>query len=144
MAPSQAPPGAHAPSTLGHYRVPVGALDAVGSAPEVVSPCRLHLAVHPVGVTWTTIRRAHRGQYRGGSSSRLARHGRCAPSPAGRPQASQNSAVTLVAPSPSGLVGPLEWLKWDYYRVAFNALIGICSSASMSMSAPAGRPSVVR
>jgi hypothetical protein len=38
------------------------------------SPCRLHRAVHPVGVTCTTIRRAQSGQYRGGSSSRRAAH----------------------------------------------------------------------
>lgn len=32
-------------------------------------PCRLHVAVHVPGVTWTTIRRRHCTQYRGGSSS---------------------------------------------------------------------------
>jgi hypothetical protein len=28
----------------------------------VNSPCRLHRAVQPTGVTWTTMRRAHSGQ----------------------------------------------------------------------------------
>ena len=37
------------------------------SQPLLSSPCLLHRAVQPVGVTCTTIRRAHRGQYRGGS-----------------------------------------------------------------------------
>jgi hypothetical protein len=32
-------------------------------------PCLLHLAIHPAGVTWTTIRRAQWTQYRGGSTS---------------------------------------------------------------------------
>ncbi|WP_165777703.1 hypothetical protein [Amycolatopsis antarctica] len=36
---------------------------------EADSPCLLHRAVHPSGVTWTTIRRAQTGQNRGGSSS---------------------------------------------------------------------------
>jgi hypothetical protein len=31
-------------------------------------PCRLHVAVQPAGVTWTTILRAHRPQNLGGST----------------------------------------------------------------------------
>ncbi|HEV8557982.1 MAG TPA: hypothetical protein VGR06_16515 [Actinophytocola sp.] len=38
-----------------------------GSAEEY-SPCRLHRADHPDGVTCTTIRRAHTEQNRGGSN----------------------------------------------------------------------------
>lgn len=33
----------------------------------MVSPWRLQRAVQPSGVTWTTMRRAHSAQYRGGS-----------------------------------------------------------------------------
>jgi hypothetical protein len=40
------------------------------------SPCLLHRAVQPVGVTCTTIRRAQWAQYRGGSSMRRHAHRR--------------------------------------------------------------------
>jgi hypothetical protein len=38
-----------------------------------VSPCRVHWLDQPSGVTFTTVRRPHRAQYRGGSSSLAAR-----------------------------------------------------------------------
>ena len=64
-----------------------------------VSPCRVHRLDHPPGVTCTTIRRPHRAQYRGGSSSLAARHISCARPPApviGCPHRSQY-AVSLTA-----------------------------------------------
>ena len=65
-----------------------------------VSPCRVHRLDHPPGVTCTTIRRPHRAQYRGGSSSLAARHASCpSPPPApviGWPHRSQY-AVSLTA-----------------------------------------------
>ena len=52
-------------------------------------PCALHLADQPVGVTCTTIRRPHWGQYRGGSSCLRWAQLSCWPLSIGRPQASQ-------------------------------------------------------
>ncbi|MFC5052473.1 hypothetical protein [Saccharothrix xinjiangensis] len=46
-------------------RAPLGAVGQAGV--EVVSPCLLHEAAQPVGVTCTTMRRAHSAQKRGGS-----------------------------------------------------------------------------
>jgi hypothetical protein len=41
---------------------------------DEISPCSAHRAVHDVGVTWTTIRRRHRVQKRGGSIRRRSAH----------------------------------------------------------------------
>jgi hypothetical protein len=52
-------------------------------------PCSAQRAVQPAGVTWTTMRRRHCGQYRGGSSVRAAVQGEWSPSWSGWPQRSQ-------------------------------------------------------
>lgn len=58
--------------------------------PERV-PCSEQRACQPVGSTWTTMRRAQSGQYRGGSYSARRRQGSWPGSAAGRPQDEQNT-----------------------------------------------------
>jgi hypothetical protein len=57
----------------------------------VRSPCLLHRAVQPEGVTCTTMRRAQSGQNRGGSSARRSAQRGCSPSATGFPHWSQNT-----------------------------------------------------
>ena len=72
-------------------------LGSCGHAPvPAVLPCSTHLAVHDNGVTWTFIRRAQRGQNRGGSNRRAATHASCPPPAAGRPQRSQKAGSDMV------------------------------------------------
>jgi Bacterial regulatory proteins, tetR family len=79
------------------YRVTVPALHHAGGQPPwpprhvdtTVSPCSAQRAVHWSGVTWTTIRRRHCGQYRGGSSSSDRAQASWPPSARGRPQRPQ-------------------------------------------------------
>lgn len=52
------------PNETDRYRVQLDWL------PEIRVPCSAHVAVQPVGTTWTFMRRRHRGQKRGGSNAR--------------------------------------------------------------------------
>ena len=63
---------------------------------DVRTPCRLHVAVQPTGVTCTTIRRAQSGQYRGGSSSRRAAQRSWPSAAAGSPHWSQNTTTIIT------------------------------------------------
>jgi hypothetical protein len=62
-------------------------------------PCRAQRLDQPPGVTCTTIRRPHRAQYRGGSSSLAARQAPWTSPAAGRPHRSQYP-VSLTAGLP--------------------------------------------
>jgi hypothetical protein len=53
------------------------------------SPCREQRATHDAGDTWTTIRRPHSTQYRGGSSASRCRQDRWSAVSAGNPQRGQ-------------------------------------------------------
>jgi hypothetical protein len=64
---------------------------------SVTAPCRVQWLDQPAGVTFTTVRRPQRAQYRGGSSFLAARQASCPP-PSGascRPQWSQYPASTV-------------------------------------------------
>lgn len=62
---------------------------------DVRTPCSAHRAVQPRGVTWTTMRRRHCRQYRGGSSDWAALHREWSPRESGSPQRSQKSSLTM-------------------------------------------------
>ncbi|HJY61406.1 MAG TPA: hypothetical protein VJ418_33910 [Streptosporangiaceae bacterium] len=55
----------------------------------VVAPCSAHRAIQRSGITWTTSRRRHCGQYRGGSSSSRRTQVSCPVSAAASPQCPQ-------------------------------------------------------
>ncbi|KLL11734.1 hypothetical protein BL254_00220 [Protofrankia sp. BMG5.30] len=63
-------------------------------------PCSTQLAVQPVGVTWTIIRRRQVWQNRGGSSNRAWTQLSCPLSASGRPHRSQK--VVSAAPGDPG------------------------------------------
>jgi len=50
-----------------------------GQSASVTRPCRLQRLDQPSGVTFTTVRRPQRAQYRGGSSLLAARQEPCPP-----------------------------------------------------------------
>ena len=62
-------------------------------------PCSEHVADQPDGVTCTTMRREHFGQYLAGSRSRAAVQDGCVPPSSGRPHRSQKAAVELWSSS---------------------------------------------
>jgi hypothetical protein len=63
----------------------------------LVEPCSTQVADHPAGRTWTFILRRHRGQKRGGSSSRAAAQAGCGPAAVtASPQRSHQMAVCTV------------------------------------------------
>jgi hypothetical protein len=55
----------------------------------VLAPCSTHRAIQRSGITWTTSRRRHCGQYRGGSSSSRRAQVWCPASATARPQCPQ-------------------------------------------------------
>src|SRR5262249_62097281 len=80
--------GGYRPGGRPHRRDRVAA--APPGAQSVTRPCLVQWLDQPPGVTFTTVRRPQRAQYRGGSSFLAARQDSCTPPPEGswRPQCS--------------------------------------------------------
>ncbi len=86
MTPAPVPPAPQPPGPPVHVE-------------SVITPCSAQRAVQWLGVTCTTIRRRHRGQYRGGSSSSRWAQTWCLPQVRGRPQYPQYMVtVPVTAP----------------------------------------------
>ncbi|SBW19688.1 hypothetical protein [Protofrankia symbiont of Coriaria ruscifolia] len=65
-------------------------------------PCSVQLAVHPVGVIWTTIRRRQVRQNRGGSNSRAWTQVSCPLSASDCPHRSQNAVSVPLSDPDAG------------------------------------------
>ena len=64
----------HTFATIAEYAPARSAGRRDSAVQECRTPCSTQVAVQPVGITWTFIRRRQSGQNRGGSSARAARH----------------------------------------------------------------------
>lgn len=107
----------------------------VAKSAESTCPWREQRAHQPSGRTWTTIRRPHCAQNRGGSRPIRAAVGVAV--------SASSPVYTLYTPAATGARCFPATIS-TIYRLALSAFSGICSSSSSSRSASAGRPRVVR